>query len=166
MCCGERFHISHPMHEPGLHVSADLGAGFRGQGNASAAHRFRDYQPESLLDARQNEDIALPHQVGHVGPMPEDTDTGMRQHGGQFVSIGRQKFSGDQKFAILARRRSQPSFQRIVDTFSHCADPDKQHCQTALCLPPVAGRVVGFLIKPVEVPNQLLFWQSPYLEMS
>ena len=49
----------------------------RCQGNASAAHRFRNDKPESSLDAGQNEDRST-HQVGHVGPVAEDADTGMR----------------------------------------------------------------------------------------
>jgi hypothetical protein len=68
-CAGLTPQCLYFMHEPSFHMAADFRTGL---GN---------YKTKAFLDAGKNQNVAFPHQLGRIVPMPENPDAGMRNHG-------------------------------------------------------------------------------------
>jgi N-acetylglucosaminyl-diphospho-decaprenol L-rhamnosyltransferase len=156
---GQRGHICDSMDERVLEMPADVGAGIGDQRDAAGADRFGAHQPEPLLDARQDEDVAPAHELRNVVPMAEDMNAWVGQLCRESLRVGREHFAGNEKRAGLGRRGTQPRFEREMEPFPDCGHADEQHRQSRP-LRTLVAREERLLVKAVEMANEVLAGKS------
>ena len=86
---GEGVDVACAVDEGVVHVTADFGARIRDERHAAAADRLGADEPVAFLEARQDEHVARPHEVGKVGAVPENLDARVREQFREPVPIRR-----------------------------------------------------------------------------
>src|ERR1700730_6362868 len=152
---GEGVDVGYGMYERVLHVFAKLSARFGDKWDAPAAHGFSTNQPETLLDAGENKDVALAHELGNIIAIAKDTNAGVSELCGELVPVCGEKFPGDQKGAVAMSRGTQPGIQRKVQSFSNSTYPDEQHRQPGRWFFRAGGGVIYGFVVTVNVTGQL-----------
>src|SRR5512133_4073789 len=90
----QRVDVADAVHERVLAVAADVGAGVRDHRDGAAAERLDAHEPEALLDAGQDEDVAAAHELRDVGAVAERLDARVSEHVGELLGVVGQELAG------------------------------------------------------------------------